>query len=135
MFDHQTFWLDLAKAKAKSGNSSSHDFQVEFQPLYTARQALNGRALSPDNWYEYALKMSADKSLFAQFRKRMSRNGPATATDHFTHEEWKSTLCRQVTSWSLGGLQTSKECKDLSSNVDRLNPWAWWHYLVKPAKL
>ena len=67
-----------------------------------------------------------------QFRQRMSRNGPSTATADFSQKEWKDVLCQLLTSWSLGGNQLSPECQEIARKVDSKNPWAWWHVFKSP---
>jgi len=134
VFDHQTFWLDLEAAKAdlEANVTTGYRVDVSFRPEYTARQALEGKPPSPKNWAEYVRKMSENKALFAKFRQRMSRNGPSTASADFSQKEWKDVLCQLLTSWSLGGNQSSPECQEIARNVDSKNPWAWWHVFKSP---
>jgi len=120
VLDHETFWMDLVSAQ-QSG-------EVAFQPLYKAKEVLGTEELRAQDWYDYAVRMSKQRSLFAEFRQRWTRNGPATRGD-FTDAEWKAELCKLVTSWSIGGAK-NPECKRLEANVDGAKPKKWWEFFI-----
>ena len=87
MVDHQTFYLDLARADQTG---------LKFLPEYSALADLGMEDLSPASWARYAARLVEQPAAWHQFHRRYSRAGPAASRPCNTACR-AATLCRLVT--------------------------------------